>query len=385
MTSLTGTPTALAAYLRRATWGLPRARQQELWDELEEHVLTRVDHLCALGTDPEQALSQALRELGPPGRVSAGMTQVYLMPKVLLTAGAAALALSAALYALAGGNAGPITLPVLTERPAKPICVRGTVPPNVTVVSQQGDVTCYAGDPRIYQGAFLSLTAVSDALKAQGAQAKFLNERSLEVWLPDGGGGVMNAFFTANGQSYISAEQLVAVAAGGPTAEGPTPVTLSGYAAPLVRLGGVQLRFGNGESQTVGRDFYGRLAVTLVEQLLPPPLPNAPRTLSVGYNLTGGSLHRVRTSQPVGEVMLLVTRQSQGDNYETDVAEVGPDGSVQLRSRQARLRFVSSLNQLSPYPSGGRIPALLVRVTNTPLNRLNSGILVPAQPTSDAN
>ena len=42
------TPTPLAAYLRRATWGLPRARQQELWDELEEHVLTRADHPSAL-------------------------------------------------------------------------------------------------------------------------------------------------------------------------------------------------------------------------------------------------------------------------------------------------------------------------------------------------
>ncbi|WP_019588185.1 hypothetical protein [Deinococcus apachensis] len=55
MTSLTGTPAALTAYLRRATWGLPKARQQELWDELEEHVLTRVDHLCALGALPQEA------------------------------------------------------------------------------------------------------------------------------------------------------------------------------------------------------------------------------------------------------------------------------------------------------------------------------------------
>lgn len=380
MTSLTGTPAALTAYLRRATWGLPRARQQELWDELEEHVLTSVDHLCALGASPEQALSQALRELGPPARVSAGMTQVYLMPKVILAATASALALSAALYALAGGNEGSVTLPVLTQRPAKPTCVRGTVPRNVNVVSRQGNVTCFTfNDLRPYQGAFLNLSAVRDALEAQGGRADFVNGRSLDFRLPGGRNSRLTPFFTANGQGYISADRLVTVVVGGPTR-----VTLNNYAAPLVRLGSVQLRFGNSGSQTVGRAFYSGLAPTLVGQLLPPAPPNGSRTLTVSYNLTGGSLHHVQTALPAGEVVLLVNRESQGNNYETDTAEVQPDGSARLRSSKGKLRFTSSMDQLSPYPSGGRTPALLVRVTNVPLNNLKSGIFLPAQPTSDA-
>lgn len=375
------TPAPLAAYLRRATWGLPRARQQELWDELEDHVLTRVDQLCAFGTDPEQALTQALRELGPPARVSAGMTQVYLMPKVILSAAAAALALSAALYAGAGGGGEVVTLPVLTQRPAKPSCVRGTVPQDVTVVSRQGNVTCYtSNDSLSYRGAYLGLAAVRDALNTQGAQAKIVDGRSLDLRLPGGGGGRVNALFTANGQGYISAETLVAVAS-----SGPMPVTLSGSAAPLMRLGGVQLRFGSGEVQTVGRDFYGGLVITLVGQLLPPHPAKTPPNLSVSYNLTGDPQHRVQTGLPAGEVVLLVTRQSAGNDYETDTAEVQPDGSAGLRSGRGKLRFVSSVDQLSPYPSGGRIPALLVRVTNVPLNNLKAGIFTPAQPTSDAN
>jgi len=378
------TPAPLTAYLRRATWGLPRERQQELWDELEDHVLTRTDHLCACGTPYEQALLQALRELGPPTRVSAGMTQVYLMPKMILAATAAALAASAALYALAGGEANPTTVPVLTQRPAKPTCVRGTVPPpqSITVVSRKGDVTCYTfNDSLSYQGAYLRLTAVRDALRAQGVRAEIRSDRSLEFRLPGGRGGVVNGFSAQDGERYISADWLVRE-----LMSGPAPVVLSGYAAPVVRLGSVQLRFGKGESQTVGRDFYGGLALPLIEQLLPPlpPKEKVSRRLSVGHNLTGGSLHRVQTALPAGEVVLLVTSRSRGNNYETDTAQVGPDGSAELRSALPRLRFVSGVDQLSPYPSGGRIPALLVRVTGTPLNTLKQGIFLPTQPTSDA-
>ncbi len=80
---------------------------------------------------------------------------------------------------------------------------------------------------------------------------------------------------------------------------------------------------------------------------------------------------------------MLVIRQGQ-DKYWGDIGPVQPDGSVSLFYPSPHLRFVSSVDQLSPYPSGGRIPALLVRVTNVPLNNLKSGIFLPAQPTSDA-
>ena len=50
---------------------------------------------------------------------------------------------------------------------------------------------------------------------------------------------------------------------------------------------------------------------------------------------------------------------------------------------QARLRFVSNPAQLGPYPSGGRINAMLVKVTNIPLSKLKTGIFLPAQATSD--
>jgi len=82
-------------------------------------------------------------------------------------------------------------------------------------------------------------------------------------------------------------------------------------------------------------------------------------------------------------VAMLVTRRA-GQNYDLDVAPVGSNGQVTFGSAQQRLHFVSDPAQLSPDPVGGRINALLVRVTNIPLSNLKSGIFVPAQINSEA-
>lgn len=165
------TPRALTAYLRRATWGLPEARRQELWDELEEHVLTRADHLMLTGLTPTQATAQAIRELGPPARVTLGMAKVYTMPKLILAAATLALGISAGLYALAGGSGTDTTLTVVRQAPVKPSCVRGTKPSgdNVTIVSEKAGITCYTfNDNEVNKGVFLRGTDVTRALDAQG-------------------------------------------------------------------------------------------------------------------------------------------------------------------------------------------------------------------------
>ena len=62
----TAAPTspAVHAYLRRATWGLPRERQQELWDELEEHLLTRAEQFQAARRVPERSPCPCARGAG---------------------------------------------------------------------------------------------------------------------------------------------------------------------------------------------------------------------------------------------------------------------------------------------------------------------------------
>ncbi|GBF05219.1 hypothetical protein DAERI_030385 [Deinococcus aerius] len=404
MTSRTGTPTALTAYLRRATWGLPKARQQELWDELEEHVLTRADHLCALGAPPQEALAQALRELGPPTRVTAGMTQVYLMPKLLLSAGVAALALSAALYALAGGGGErTVVLPALSSRPPTvPICIvesaaKGALPKT----SSAEDTTACAvqDDPALYKGAFISLSDLKKALEASGMTADVLSSGSLNVRYPSGTRLTIDPEFQQGGQGYVQAAAPIAIA----IREAVTPqLQLRGYDNPLLTLGSERLQLGSAAAPVNGVDFYPALLPTLVNVVLGTMDKGQPinvgginrRSLLNGpYGASSLTItsyvpvsHKIQTGLKLGEVAMLVTERGSGwAQYLADAAPVGPDGTATFYGQPSNLRFVTSPAQLSPYPGGGRIPALLVRITNVPLRNLKTGIFLPSQPTSDAN
>ena len=374
------TPAPLATYLRRATWGLPRKRQQEVWDELEEHVLTRADHLSLSGTPHEQALSQALRELGPPGRVSAGMTQVYLMPKMIVAATGVALAVSAALYAFAGGAEGGVTLPVLTQRPVKPSCVRGTKPsgPHLTIVSEKNGITCYTfNDEATYRGVYVSLKAVAQAIKSQGGSANFRTPRLLQAALPGGGTLGLHARFTQGGEGYVDASMLLSDLQ---TNQG---IEFSGADLPKMHIGGTELQIGQGQQGAVGDAFYDSLAPVLAGRVLFPSQAQGRWPMSsVGFNLSHSPLHKIQTALPPGEVVMLISRNE--NRYSADTAAIEAGGRVALMASPTKLRFVTDPAQLSPYLSGGRSNALLVRVTHIPLNDLKRGIFLPAQPTSDA-
>ncbi len=379
------TPRALTAYLRRATWGLPEARRQELWDELEEHILTRADHLILGGLTPTQATAQAIRELGPPARVTLGMAKVYTMPKLILAAGTLALALSAGLYALAGGSQS-LTLPVQTERPVKPTCVRGTVPPGVDIVSARGGVTCFyyssSSSSREGRGVYLNGQDFVRIVQSQGGQAT-LSGRTLTVRLPGANTGEnrFSARFVQSGQAYFDATLLIQMLSTS------RPALFSGFDRPTVKIGGLSLQMG--ADQPVGSLWYNPLTALFVSALKEPPSPAAHTSgrydTSVGYIVKDTSTirHEVSTRLPPGEVVMLVTRRS-GGNYTADTAEVQASGRVTLNSGSASVRFVASLSDLSPYDSGGRRNALLVRVTGIPLSDLKSGVFVPAQATSDA-
>ena len=106
---------------------------------------------------------------------------------------------------------------------------------------------------------------------------------------------------------------------------------------------------------------------------------------ALGGWFVGGAhtAHHVATSLPAGEVVMLITKRA-GENYMADTAPVMQDGSVSLASEANKINFVADPAQLGPYPTRGRINALLVRVSNIPLSKLKTGIFVPAQPTSDA-
>ncbi|SEJ25633.1 hypothetical protein SAMN04488058_105130 [Deinococcus reticulitermitis] len=389
---------ALERYLRCATAGLPPATRQEVWDELEEHVCARAEQLEWQGASPAQALSRALAELGPPLRVSAGMNGVHNMPKMIALAGALLLTATTTIYALSQGQRA-FEIPVLAERPPSPICVK-TPPQGVRIVGQRGDQTCFEfTNPQAYRGSYISLNRLRDVVTAQGGQAQPLSAESWRITFPGGGPAriMTRVLFTQNGEPYTSATVLVQAMQGSSS-----PIVLQGFRTPRIEAGPVSLQL-TGPGANSGEQIYQSFVMTLVNALFGTDYPQG----GMGYGtVQGNAQHTVRTNLPAGEVVMLVTAESpssepaQVDNtglpagttapttlsserdYAISFAEVQPGGTVTLKANSPQLEFRKNIAALSP--STARVPALLVRVTNVPLNDLKSGILMPAEPTSDA-
>lgn len=373
MTAVTAPPPALQTYLRRATAGLPASRRQEVWDELEEHVYCRAEQLEWRGAAPEQALAQALAELGPPLRVSAGMNGVHNMPKLISIGGIAALAVTAGLYALAGGGNPPLTLPIRTTQPVTPSCVRGTKPSgsNITIVSEKNGVTCYTfNDKKTYEGAFISLSTLQKAVSAHGGTVEHLSGSLWQVTLTGGERIRMVPFFTVGNDLYFLASGLASDLMNRPVKGGAAP-QLSGYAQPTLTVGDLKLRFGEGH-QNIGPAFYRGLGLELVSSVV----YGQPQNHSLSGGETGPLVRVAQTDLPPGEVVLVFTKKA-GEVYDTDIVPVGQDGKIQFKTAHEQLRFVADPAQLGPYPTGGRINAMAVRVSHVPLNNLKSGIFLP--------
>lgn len=382
------TPPALAAYLRRATWGLPKARAQELWDELEEHVLERADHLCAFGKPFDQALQQAVTELGPPAGVSAGMSEVYLMPK-LIRAGLV-VALTGALTALGLGGSQLLTLPVLSERPVTPSCAKGTRPsgPMITIVSEKNGITCYTFNmPSVYEGSYISVTDLKRAFEAAHLQIQPRPDGGLSVRYPNGEQREIGIRFSKNGQSYIDADSLIISTARQPVT---STLKITGYDNPTIDFGEFRLQIGAAGASAKGNFFYSDLAPTLVGLLITPKLAD-------GWNSTVSLAERripparalalprhiVHTTLKPGTVVMLVTKWEHS-SYATDIAPVGQDGTVTLMDPHKSLRFVSNPAAMVQVAADIQSEAVLVKVSDTPLRNLKTGIFLPSQPTSDA-
>jgi hypothetical protein len=387
MTSVTAaqsTPRLLAIYLRRATWGLPAARRQELWNELEEHLLTRADHLHAFGTAYDQALAQAIAELGPPAKVSAAMTEVYLMPKILISAGATALALGAVFFALAASGA-VVSVPGLTlqfDRLLDGTCAA------VNAAGQRMDIGKRAASCALFPAgtlpanlAYVGLGDLKSVFNENGVAAYFKPSGDLELRYPNGTRRILTQQLVSGEQGYTQAANLIVSTIREPI----TPVLqLSGFDNPILALGKLRLQLGTKTNPVDGALFYQDVVPTLIGVLTSPhPEKGWHISFSSLSNDAGAVEHKIQTGLKSGEVVALVVRREQGF-FEEDVAPVSQDGTATLRSDSAHLRFVTSPAQLTSKESSGRTNALLLRVTNIPLRNLKSGILRPLTPTSDA-
>ncbi|MFC4427971.1 hypothetical protein [Deinococcus navajonensis] len=71
--------------------------------------------------------------------------------------------------------------------------------------------------------------------------------------------------------------------------------------------------------------------------------------------------------------MMLVMKNA-GQNDFTVFAPVAADGTATFQDMPDHLRLVSSLNDLGPHASSGRLRATLVRVTHLPFTELQRDI-----------
>lgn len=384
-TALIRATSALERYLKRATFGLNAERREAVWDELEEHILTRQDGYCLLGHDPETALQLAIRELGPALRVSAGMNRVHNMPKLLSIA--AVSVLSAVLLVQAGGAGKPIPqLPALSSIPELTICVDSKTPSGPTLTTFQAQSMevstnakgqmCFKAINLVGSGAYIGLKDLEAALTAQGLKASSTPAGKFTVLLGQQRQVVLEPEFQYQNQGYVSAASIVRAAALTNAA-----LSISGYDSPRITLESATFQLGSVAKPVKGGQFYPALYGALLTALLNPD-PAQPSLPMNRYMAGRGATQRVRTPLKPGEAVMLVSRTVTG-MYLVDIASVQKDGSAELHTPQRDLRFVDGLDQLTPSRQG-RVNALLVRVTNVPLNQLKTGIFLPAQLTSDA-
>ena len=73
----------LERYLKAATRGLWGQKKFEVREELEAHILERAHKHELLGFEHQQAISNAIYELGDARAMNRGMTGVHTMPKLL--------------------------------------------------------------------------------------------------------------------------------------------------------------------------------------------------------------------------------------------------------------------------------------------------------------
>lgn len=96
-------------YLNRATRGLFGRRREALRGELRGNITQHALDLQIGGLGPQEALERALRDFGPPGKVSLGMLRVYTLPVLLsgllIASGLSTVALGVAVHETASQTA----------------------------------------------------------------------------------------------------------------------------------------------------------------------------------------------------------------------------------------------------------------------------------------
>jgi hypothetical protein len=383
--------TPLERYLKRATFGLSEPRRQAIWDELEEHILTRQDGYCLLGHDPETALQLAIRELGPALKLSAGMNRVHNLAGIVAAALGLTLALGAAAYAVA--QQPDYVFTVKDNVPARSHCGIYDNPAQArrdnsfgkNQVTQIGEMTCVVygefGRPVRY-GSLLDVSLVKRLLVGRPVTTSTTSGPNpfLRVTFNAGGYNEIKVYPGRDGHDYVSPSALLNLGLG--------DVVLHGYSKPVLSFRNESVKI-DAHTLEASRDIYGSFAGQLVWAL-------AGRTdhwhigwySASAYPLEYPNTVSINTPLIEDEAVVIITNIDKTDpsNARSDktknvldyqVAPVKRGGLVELQSRFQPLHFVKTLAELKPAKGHGAATALMVRLTDTRLDEIEKAIILP--------
>ncbi|MHA0033705.1 hypothetical protein [Deinococcus sp. PESE-13] len=389
----------LDRYLRRATLGLPPEHAQEVRDELEEHALGLVDRYVLAGHAPQDALRLALADLGSPWQVGLSLNGVHNMPKLIALTAGVALAASAAFYALAGGGAKVLTLPIVSQGP-KSLCVDATEPqPKLTLVGKYRNTVCYQDDATRVNRLFVSLptakklaevmNAVSADLTPNGTLKIVMEDDSKYERRPGVQSGPMTLElgpdFRAGSESYVEAAGLLNLLIRYQPAQNTPPIRIRSANELEIQNGEQVVRLPGVGHTSLLNVVYTEIGSLVVRDTYRDASPKL--SWSVFPVPERGPTRRVLTSFTAGEVVLALGLKEvrdmeggeQGHFLTSAAVTVQADGSILLPGlfQSRNVRFVTNPHQLTPLKSSQSWPVLLVKVSDTPLNNLKSGIFLP--------
>lgn len=277
-----------------------------------------------------------------------------------------------------------ITLPVITQGPQKR-CVEPSKPqPKLPLVRKDEHFNCYQNNNKMQQGSFVSFNDIAKITKELDGSF----EKVGETWRLSLSGGSTDYWpdFYINKVPYTSAESFLSNVVN--LQQNTVPLEITGYSKPILKLYNKQLTPSKTLSDYASRDFYANLGAEVVTRLYYNGYLSVGTTLTTSSGFTGGptllnfkdhpqSINLVRkkvfTSLPSGEVAMSIAISGK-DNFMINISPVSKDGSITFYAPKD-IQFVDSASKLKSYQKGQPLTVLLVRVTNTPFNNLQEGII----------
>jgi hypothetical protein len=272
---------------------------------------------------------------------------------------------------------------VLTRLSPTKLCApdKGTTLQFPVVSRQNGEICYQVSDTTKGNGALISVAVIKPAVEALGATLTTLPDGQLEFRVPGGTWSRGQPAYKAGGQSYVFASTLLSTLIKLRPYRAMDETIVSGYSKPVLKIGGKTIKFNAVSGAQIGGNLYSDLAGEALDTIFYPR--EEAHSFDTNFGYSGSPVHRIHTGLRSGEVVAMIQRLEE-NKFFADTGEIQADGTIELRSSSPSIRFVNVPEEVQAVAGAGRTPAILIRLSNIPLDKLKTGIFLPAQTTSDA-